>query len=282
MTYSGQAAQSLYDYKTEMDRAVPGLLMDSNPFEELSFLNSGVQSGQTIQDITVGGTIAAGNKFTVTIAVETAIGTIVTKAITYTAVAGNDATVVAGKLKDAINNEDLINDYLMATNAAGVLKLAVRENRKIKTIAAVAEGAATITGAPTITNAVVPSVIKWGYFVGQYPGFSDRQCGAITSNTNCKVVGICRLYHRQAREEPYDTQRSFGILPFGDTLTLIKARVWVPVSGTVARYDKVAYLNTTGQPCKDGTAGSTSVPGAEFVTASGSDGSAGLALNLPA
>jgi hypothetical protein len=281
MTYAGQAAQSLNDYRLEMDRAAPGLLMDSNPFEELSFLNSGAQSGQTIQDIAVGGTIAAGNKFTVLIAVTTAIGTDVTRALVYTAVAGNTATVVAENLRDLINDDELINDYLIATNVAGVLKLAVRQGRKIKTITAAAEGAATITSAPSITEAAGPSIIKWGYFVGQYPTFGDRQCGAITTNVGCEVLGICKLYHRQAREEPFDPQREFGILPFGDTLALTKARVWVPVFGTVARHERAAYLNATGQPCREGTPNSTPVPGVKFVTASGTDGLAGLALNLP-
>jgi hypothetical protein len=282
MTFAGQAAQSLYDYRMEMDRAVAGLLMDSNPIDELSKINSGVQLGQTIADLTVAGTIAAGNDFSITIAVMTAIGTVVSKTVTYKAVAGNDAAAVAGKLKDAINAEELLNDYLSASNVAGVLKLTVRQNKKIQTIAASATGAATITAAPAITNAAEPAVIPWGYFVAQYPGFSDNQAGAVSTNTNARILGICKKYDYQSREEPYNPQRNFGILPFHNVLILARARVWVPASGAIARGDKVAYLNTTGQPCKDGTANSTPVPGAEFITPSGADGLAGLSINLPA
>jgi hypothetical protein len=282
MTFSGQAAQSLYDYRKEMDRAVAGLLMDSNTIDELSKMNSGVQTGQTIGDITVAGTIATGNDFSLTIAVMTAIGTIVSKTVTYKAVAGNDAAAVAGKLKDAINAEELLNDFVSAANTSGVLKLTVRQNRKIQTIAASATGAATITAAPAITNATEPALIPWGYFVGQYPGFSDNQAGAITSNTNARILGICKKYNYQTREEPYNPLREFGILPFHNVLIVPRARIWVPVSGSVARGDRVAYLNTTGQPCKDGTANSTPVTGTEFVTASGPDGLAGLSINLPA
>jgi hypothetical protein len=283
MALNNQAFQGLYDYKDQMDRAVAGLLMDSGSnVDEWSKVNSGVQMGQTIQSITVGGTIAAGNVFSVVIAVDTPIGQILSRTASYTAIAADTAAIVAGKLRDAINAEELLNDYVEASATGAVIGLTVRVNRKIKTIAATATGAATITAAPTITNATEPTQIRWGFFAAQYPGFSDNQIGAVTSNVGAKIVGVCKLFQVQDREWPYDPLREFGLQAYEAGLFLRKGRIWVPVSGVVARGDGVAYLNTTGQPCASGTANSTTVNGAEFIAASGSDGLAGLDLNLPA
>jgi hypothetical protein len=279
------AAQSLYDYKLESDRAVAGMPYDSADQDQLAGLNSGTQTEQSIGDITIGGTIAAGNIFNITIAVRTAIGSILARTASYTAIAADTAAIVAGKLRDAINAEELLNDYLDPTAAAAVLKLPVRPGRKIESITASAQGAATITAAPAIVSATDPSPIKWGYFAAQYPGFSDMptpQVSTITTATNAVIRGICRLLQIQDREYPYDSIKEFGLQPYKAGLFVIRGRIWVPPLGAVARGQRAAYINTTGQPCAEGTANSTVVPGTTFFTDNGTDGLAVLSINLPA
>jgi hypothetical protein len=284
MPQNNLAAQSLYDYKLEMDRAVAGQPYDSADQDQVAGMNSGVQTEQQIADITVGGTIAAGNVFAITIVVKTAIGNSLTRTASYTAIAADTAAIVASKLRDAIRAEDVLNDYLAPTVAAAVLKPVIRTNRRIESIVATAGGAATITAAPAITNVTDPAAIRWGFFAAQYPGFSDMptpQVGAITTATNAVVRGICRLLQQQDREHPYDPTKEFGLQPYKAGLFIRRGRVWVPCSGAVTRGQQAAYLNATGQPCAVGTASSTAVPGTSFFTDSGTDGLAVLSINLP-
>jgi hypothetical protein len=284
MPQNNMAAQSLYDYKLEMDRAVAGQPYDSADQDQIAGLNSGIQTEQQIGDITVGGTIAAGNIFSITVAVKTAIGNTLARTASYTAIATDTAASVAGKLRDAINAEDVLNDYLDPTATAAVLKLPVRPGRRIETIVATAQGAATITAAPTITNAVEPIAIRWGFFAAQYPGFTDMptpQVGAITTATNAVIRGINRLLQQQDREYPYDPTKEFGLQPYKAGLFIRRGRVWVPTFGAVARGQQAAYLNATGQPCAVGTANSTAVPGTSYFTDGGTDGLAVLSINLP-
>lgn len=284
MPLNNMAAQSLYDYDRD-ERAVAGMLYDSADQDQVPGMNSGILSEQTIGDITVGGTIAAGNVFNIVVTVVTAIGQTVARTASYTAIAADTPAIVAGKLRDAINAEDLLNDYLDPTVTGAVLKLPLRPGRRISTIAATAQGAATITAAPAVATPSEPAAIRWGFFAAQYPGFTDAptpQVSSITTATNAIVRGVCRLLQTQDREYPYDPTKEFGLQPWQTGLFVTRGRIWVPTFGAVTKGQRAAFLNTTGQPCAEGTANSTVVPGTSFFNNSGQDGLAVLSINLPA
>lgn len=274
--------QTFSDYQRNvMDQSAPGLIVDSSGvIDRIYRTNSGRSTDQVIAPLTVGGTIGT-ETFTITIAGYSAIAGAYSIPIAVTAASGDTATAVAGKLVAAISANEVLNDLMTASNAAGVITLAVLPGQKVDSVAGSATGSATLTASPTLTPGAETPLIPYGFAVGCYPSYTDSECSLPNTGTDLTILGVAvRRYYHEARY-PYSSADMNGYPARADVEILRKGKIWVPVPSNVVRDTQAAILPTTGQWVANGAPSSTPVAGAMYREKPNKHGHTVLDLNLP-
>ena len=238
-------------------------------------INAGDKTVQTVANATVAGTIGT-ETFTSTIVLNLPENSALSLLVSTTAGGAiTTATHVAADQVSKLNANINFSKIAVASNALGVISIAVRANQYGKnpsvSIANTASGSATYTAAPALTSFTTGSSVPYGYAVGQATTDTDGEA-RLWKGTG-RILGICGL--QRTSEQAYDpTGNAFtgiGILggavdsiPAGGQLKVKRrGRIYVLAADAVTRNAAVYANDTTGQ-IQAGTSGATAITGAKF------------------
>ena len=280
MVYKGFAGQSLSEYTTTMPSAYAGLVNSTQlPGQYITAINSGQYAKQVIGTLTVAGTIAT-ETFNITVAGISPVYGAFSRTVTVVAAAGNTAANVATSLVAALNADEFINDVLVATAAAGVITLTVRQFgiNPITSVTASATGAATITTAPTVTPFVIASMIPFGYVAARYAGYGDNECSPMTTASGVTILGIVSAANEYEQSYPIDFVNLAGVPALGVARIQKRSQVWVPVAAAVVRDTVPGVVATTGQLTTSGVG--TALGGAIYMSSAAAGGLALVGINI--
>ena len=249
-------------YTARPEAGYPGMLANSWSMEKgfrHTLINAPIAAKQTIGTMTVTKGANAGD-YGIQVIGTHPNGSAVNITKTYSAQAGDTATIVAAGLVAAVNNDTTLNDFLSLSNTAGVITLSVVpiNTNVVTSIAGTASGSGNaLTASPTITNYAANGAIAFGYAVGQYGGAqinhnqnTGATCSPITTATNLTIAGIA--IEAKAGEFAYPSLPSSAgawapneAVPIAGVGTNI--RIWVPVAAPVVSGTVPGVLTTTGQ-----------------------------------
>lgn len=251
-----------------------GDLADSWSIEKgqrITLINAGGQTRQTIADVTI--TYAGAGTYTLTFAGTTPSGVSFSEALALTVAGGSSATAVGDSFVSAIKSNETLNNFLTATNAAGVLTFTVLPYN-VDIFSAVT-GAKTgsgndITASPTITASASAGIVKFGYAVGQYSAtqVNSNVCSAITTATNLTIAGIAVASFSVENDYPATTSATVNSYAANDAVPVARVgsniRIFVPVAAAVVAGTVPGVVNTTGQLTTSGSG--TALTGARYLT----------------
>lgn len=278
-------------YTQRPQAGYPGALYDSWAVEKgnrFTLINAPVATRQTIGTLTVVKGANAG-AYTIQVIGTAPNGNAVNITKTYNSLAGDDLNIVANALVALVNNDTVLNDFLAASQASGVITLTVisTNSNPVTSVAGTAAGSGnTLTASPTVTNYAANGIIYYGYAVGQYAAAQMNQgqltggtCSPITTATSLTIAGIA--IEAKAGEFLYPYLNTFqgGWAP-NEAVPIAAVgsgiRIWVPVLGAVVSGTVPGVINTSGQLTTSGTG--TALTGAKYITDAAANGLAVVQL----
>jgi hypothetical protein len=276
-------------YRQLPEAGYPGSLATSWDVEKAfrpTLINAPIAAKQTIGTLTVTKGANAGD-FTIQVIGTAPIGGAYNITVTYSALAGDTATIVGAGLAAAVNANQTLNDFLSASNASGVVTLTVIQpnSNPVTSVTGAATGASNaLTTSPTVTNYAANSVVYYGYAMGQYGTAQFNQTALtggsgspITTATNLTIAGIAIESKSGEFGYPYSAVAIGGYAP-NEAVPLAtvgsKIQIWVPVAAAVVAGTVPGVVNTTGQLTTSGSG--TALTGALYLTSQSTVGATAL------
>jgi hypothetical protein len=257
---------------------IAGESVDGHDASDFIFkINAGDKAVQTVATATVAGTIGT-ETFTSTIVLNLPENPALSVLVSTTAGGAiTTATHVAADQVAKLNANTSFSKIAVASNALGVISIAVRANQygrnPITSIANTASGSATYTAAPALTGFTTGSSVPYGYAVGQATTDSDGEA-RLWKGTG-RILGIAALLRTNEQAYAPATNSFTGIsilgsdvdsIPAGGQLKIKrKGRIYVVTADAVTRNAAVYASNTTGQ-IQATSSGATAISGATFET----------------
>ena len=263
--------QKLSEYGASIGAALAGLIANSAPAKIDSFMNG--SKLKNTSTVTVGGTVAEDDTFTVDITLPDSIPLAdLDQSVTVTADSDDDETDVASKIAIAIEALSDFAPYVSASAALGVVTIAsLVDGLEITLAVSKVSTAGTIVLAETI-EASRGSALAFGLGVDRVDA-SEAQVHQ--SGGTC--IGVALRSH-QVENAGLESESSYPAL---SCLSVMRQGVvWVKVNGAVSAGQAAYCVHTTdvGQFRADNT-NADAVSGAVFESDAASGGLAKLRLN---
>lgn len=269
--------QFIGEYAQTAVIGLSGQDVDPNDSPDYLFrINAGDKNVQTVATATVAGTIGT-ETFVSTIVLNLPENPALSVAVSTTAGGAiTTATHVAADQVAKLNANINFFRVAVASNAAGVITITVRENQygknPIVSIANTASGSATYTASPALTGFTAGSPVPYGYAVGETSGDSTTEARLFKSGST--FLGIASLHRTNEQAYSPTTNSQIGIsqvspvdaVPAGGELKIKRrGRIYVLAADAVTKGAAVYANNTTGQ-IQAASGGATAITGATFRT----------------